>query len=86
MDAEEGTMVDKDAFIEYLVNQYEHETPVTVVWLLETPVTFQLSPNKIKTVLGPNELSATTGNVEVVFRCDSNLYIDSKLAALPGSN
>ena len=75
---------DVDTWKEYLADQYEANTPVTIVWLLETPKTFQLTPNAVKSILGENTLTADTGNISAVFRCDPNLYIAAQVDSAIG--
>lgn len=49
------------------------------VFQYETPVTVQLPPRAVKTLLGENNLWADTGNVTVKYRADLGLYIDKKV-------
>lgn len=49
---------------------------------LAEPETYQLSPTEVKTLLGENNIWADTGDVEVEYRADPKLYIDSKIEAL----
>ena len=53
-------------------------TPPTgsqVVYPLATPITIQLTPTEIKTLLGENNIWADTGDVEVTYRANGNLYV-----------
>lgn len=51
-----------------------------VVYELNTPETYQLTPEEVKTLLGVNNIYADTGNVEVTYRADIDLYIAKKIA------
>ncbi len=42
------------------------------------PVSYQLTPQEVRTLLGENNLWADTGDVTVQFRADIGLYIDSR--------
>ena len=53
--------------------------PTQVVFEIETPVTYQLSPIAVASVLGANSISSDIGNVSVAFRCDPNLYIAAQI-------
>lgn len=46
------------AFCTYLANN-----PLQILYELETPLTFQLTPTQVKTLLGQNNLWANTGNI-----------------------
>lgn len=48
------------------------------VFEYETPVTVQLPPRAVKTLLGENNFWADTGAVTVEYRADLNLYIEKK--------
>lgn len=50
-----------------------------VVYPLETPQTYQLEPEEVKTLLGVNNIYADTGDVEVTYRADVDLYIAKKI-------
>jgi len=60
-------------------------TPTTgaqVVYQLSTPITYTLTPQEIRTLLGENNLWADTGDTTVEYRADTKLYIDKKFAEL----
>ena len=60
-------------------------TPTTgaqVVYELATPVTYQLTPQEIRTLLGTNNIWADTGDTSVGYKADTKLYIDKKFAEL----
>ena len=67
---------DTTAFIQYLATQYAAGTPVTVVWVLATPITLQLTAADVATVLGENILTADAGSISATFRCDPTLALD----------
>lgn len=50
-------------------------TPLQAVYPLATPEVYQLPPAKVRTFLGANSISASTGSVSVVYRADTGLYI-----------
>lgn len=47
-----------------------------LVYELETPLTYQLTPTEITTLLGQNNIWANCGNTEVEYRADTKLYIE----------
>lgn len=57
-------------------------TPTTgaqVVYKLSTPATYQLTPTEIRTLLGSNNIWADTGDVDVTYKADTQMYIDKKI-------
>jgi len=57
----------------------EGVTPTTgaqVVYELATPITYQLTPVEVKTLLGSNSIWADTGDTSLAYRADPKLYID----------
>ena len=52
---------------------------VHLVYPLATPITYQLTPQEVKTLLGVNNIWAETGDVTVDYRADTALYIDKKI-------
>lgn len=61
------------------------ETPTIgaqVVYKLETPITYQLTPLELKTLLGTNNFWANTGDILVEYRADTKNYIDSNIPNL----
>ena len=65
----------KSAFKAYLASLKAEGKPMQVVYQLETPEVYQLSPAEVRTFLGANSISASTGSVSVVYRADTGLYI-----------
>ena len=56
------------------------ENPTQLCYELDTPITVQLTPRQINTLLGSNNIFADTGDVDVDYRADTKLYIDSLTA------
>ena len=55
-------------------------TPTTgaqVVYELATPITYQLTPQEVSTLLGQNNIWADTGDMSVTYRADTKLYIQN---------
>jgi hypothetical protein len=52
---------------------------VQCVYPLATPITYQLTPTEVRTLLGVNNLWADTGDVAVTYKADTKLYIDNKI-------
>lgn len=70
------TITTKSAFDTYL-----QSNPITLVYPLTTPQTYQLTPTEVKTLLGTNNIWADTGNVAVDYFADTKLYINKVLNA-----
>ena len=49
---------------------------------LATPVTYQLTPQEVDTLLGDNNIWSNTGNTTVTYKADIQGYIDKKLASI----
>lgn len=75
--ADEGK-VDQDVFIAYLASQYANGTPVQVVWVLATPVTFQIAQQAVSTRLGENTISTDVGTLALDYRQDPTLVLATK--------
>jgi len=58
-----------------LMNAYLSAHPITAVYPLATPITVQLTPSQLSTLLGTNNIWADTGDTEVTYRADTKLYI-----------
>ncbi len=54
--------------------------PTQISYLLATPITYQLTPQEILTLLGQNNIWADTGDVEVSYPADTKLYIERRIA------
>ena len=64
-----------------LVNQYQNGTPLSVVFSLNTPQTYQLTPTQVKTLLGYNNIWTDSGTVEVQYLANIGLYIQKIIGA-----
>lgn len=64
------------------INAFLAENPIQVVFLLETPQTYQLTPTEVRTILGGNTIYTDAGDVSVEYIADTKLYIDNKIAEL----
>ena len=54
----------------------------TLVYELATPVTYQLTPTEVLTVLGQNNIWTDTGDIsELTYRASLDGYVDDKLSA-----
>ena len=51
-----------------------------LVYELAKPITLQLTPEQLTTILGQNYIWADSGNMAVKYVADTKLYIDSKIA------
>lgn len=60
------------------------QNPVTIVYPLETPQTYQLTPTEVKTLLGENNVWADSGDVEITYRRDISIVINNLESALNG--
>ena len=63
-----------DAMGAYIVAQRTAGTPITVCYPLATPLTYQLTPTEIQTLLGQNYIWADAGNIEVTYKDLRGLY------------
>ena len=53
---------------------------VQLCYELATPITVQLTPHEIRSLLGDNNVWADSGDSEVEYRADTKLYIQKKIA------
>ena len=58
------------------------ETEIQLVYELATPITYTLTPQEVRTLLGINNIWSDTGDTEVTYLADTKLYIDNKIATL----
>lgn len=75
----------KDTSCESENAYYQKYSDATIMYFLSTPLTYQLDPITVKTLLSAGQMNlwADTGNViEMTYPCDTKLYIDKKLAEL----
>ena len=64
----------------------EGATPTTgaqVVYELSTPQTYQLTPTEVKSILGQNHVWADCGGVEVEYRADTKMFVESQIPDVP---
>jgi len=52
---------------------------IMICYPLSTPITYTLTPQEIRTLLGTNNIWADVGPVDVEYRADTKLYIDNKI-------
>ena len=67
---------DRDVYVEGA----RPTTGAQVVYQLATPLTYQLSAQEIKSLLGINNVWSDAGDVDVEYRADTKLYIDKRIA------
>ena len=57
----------RDAFNQYLETQYNNGTPLQICYLLETPITHQLTPTQLKSFVGQNNFWSNADYVEIEY-------------------
>jgi hypothetical protein len=62
------------------INAYLSAHPIAVCYELATPITIQLTPNELTTLLGTNNIWSDSGDVSVEYRADIQLYIQKMIA------
>ena len=60
-------------------NAWAANNPITVIYPLTNPLTYQLTATEIKSLLGINNVWSDAGDMDVEYRADTKLYIDKKL-------
>lgn len=63
----------------YMPSNTAADTVMQFSYTLETPVTYQLTPTEVNTLLGVNNIWADTGDTEVEYRADTKLYINKMI-------
>jgi hypothetical protein len=63
----DSTITTIDLANQWLATQYANGTPWQVKYPLATPITYQLSPQQIKSLLGSNNIWCDTGDVDVEY-------------------
>lgn len=63
-------------------NAYLAENPIHFVYDIARPITYQLTPQQLTTLLGHNNVWADTGDVSITYKADTKRYIDAKFAEL----
>ena len=51
-----------------------------IAYPVATPITYQLTPHEVKSLLGQNNIYADTGDTSVEYRADIKAYINRKIA------
>lgn len=65
-----------------LADVWLSENKPQFTWLLETPITVQLSQQEVTSLLADNNVFANAGSVDVTYCADGKLYIDNRIAEL----
>ena len=60
-------------------NSWLAENNLEVVYMLADPITYQLTPTEVKSLLGQNNIYADTGDTSVEYRADIQRYIQKML-------
>ena len=60
--------------------QWLSQNPIQLCYELATPLTIQLTPNQVNSLVGVNNIWADSGDTEVEYRADTKLYINKKIA------
>lgn len=68
-------------WIDYIVAQKTNGTPIQICYELAEPITVQLTPEQLTTLLGTNYIWSDADSVSVDYVADTKLYIDSKIPA-----
>ena len=55
--------------------------PLSIVYPVASPQTYQLTPTEVRTLLGINNIWADTGDTEVAYRADTAQYIEKRISA-----
>lgn len=64
------------------LSEYFAANPATLVYKLATPYTIQLTPQQLETLKGTNNVWSDTGDTDLTYIADTQLYIDQKFSAL----
>ena len=63
-----------------LVKQwYDNDVPFCFVYPIAQPITYQLSPTEVTTLLGQNNIWADCGPSTVEYPCDTKMYVSNKM-------
>lgn len=65
------------------VKEWFTTNPTEFVYELATPLTIQLTPNQVNSLLGVNNIWADTGDMALEYRADPDLYIQRKMPEVP---
>ena len=70
---------------ETAVNNWLAQNPLTIVYPLATPIVITgLTPAQMSTLLGTNNVWASTGATSLTYRADTKMYIDQQIAESAG--
>lgn len=59
---------------QFAKNLYDANTPIRYVYPLKNPVTYQLTPTEVATVLGYNSIYSNCGDISLTYRADPTLF------------
>lgn len=59
--------------------EFFQNNPTRFVYMLATPITYNLTPIEVKSLLGINNVWSDAGDMDVEYRADTKLYIDKKM-------
>ena len=71
-----STFTTLEEFNQYLVDQYNNGTPVTLVYQNGVTTEIQLTSHEVNSLLGQNNIFANTGDTVLEYRADTKLYIE----------
>lgn len=77
-----GSWTSVEEFRAALVALEETGEVMTYYGDYNNPITFQLTPQEITTLLGTNTFYADAGDISITYRADLQKYIDKKIAAI----
>ena len=66
----------------YLAEQYAAGTPVAIAYKVAEPYTIQLTPQQLSTLKGTNNVWSNTGDTDLTYIADTQMYIDNKFDEL----
>ena len=72
----DDTNYDTVAKVQALLTQ----TPLTVMYPLATPTTYQLTPTEVQTLLGQNNIWNDCGDTEVTYKADVTKWVEKQLS------
>ena len=79
-DGEPHFYVSTTSWTLYLTKNAYRGGNVELCYPLETPLTYQLTPTEVNSLLGQNNIYADTGGTSVEYRADIKAYINRKIA------
>ena len=69
------------ALKEFWEAQYNNGTPVQIAYPLATPLTFQFTPQVVKTLLGANSFGVDCGTLDLTYVVDTKTYVDDEIGS-----